>query len=76
MTKDFAKSTEMARDFDIIEELEKTIDEIDKAVEISETDDVPDRISYLRFLVKDLDKALSGEYEGLRQRRFVIRREE
>ena len=73
---DFGKSTELAREFDVIEEMEKTLEDIDKAFELSETDDVPEKISYLKFLVKDLDKALSGEYEGLRQRRFVIKRED
>ncbi len=76
VTGDYGKSKELAREFDVIEEMEKTLEDIDKAFDISETDDVPEMVSYLKFLVKDLDRALSGEYEGLRQRRFVIRREE
>jgi hypothetical protein len=74
MPDDYLKSTEMDREFDIVEELEKTLDEIDKAFEILETDDVPDKISYLRFLVRDLDSIFSGEQESLRYRRFTIQR--
>ena len=74
MTEDFGSSIEMQRDFDIVEELEKTLDEIDKAFEIAETDSVPDKISYFRFLIRDLDNALSGEHEKLRLRSFVIKR--
>ena len=74
MTEDYGKSTELSREFDIVEELEKTIDDMEKAFEIAETDDVPDRIAYLRFLVRDLDSLLSGENENLRYRRFTITR--
>ncbi len=74
MTDDFGSSKEMQRDFDIVEELEKTLDEIDKAFELEETDNVQDKISYLRFLIRDLDDLLSGDYEKLRNRRFVIKR--
>ncbi len=74
MTEDYGKSTELSREFDIVEELEKTIDDVEKAFEIAETDDVPDRIAYLRFLVRDLDSLLSGENENLRYRRFTITR--
>lgn len=74
MTEDYGKSTELSREFDIVEELEKTVEEIEKAFEIQETDEVPDRISYLRFLIRDLDSLLSGDNERLRFRRFTITR--
>ncbi len=74
MTEEYGKSTELSREFDIVEELEKTVDEIEKAFEIQETDEVPDRISYLRFLIRDLDSLLSGDNETLRFRRFTITR--
>lgn len=74
MTEDYSKSTELDREFDLVEEMEKTLDEIEQAFEMLETDDVPDRISYLRFLIKDLDSALSGEHESLRYRRFTLKR--
>jgi len=71
---DLASSTEMSREFDIVEEFESTLDDIDKAFELFETDTVPDKITYLRFLVKDLDDLLSGDYETLRYRNFIIKR--
>ena len=71
---DLASSREMNREFDIVEEFESTLDDIDKAFELFETDTVPDKITYLRFLVKDLDDLFSGEHESLRFRNFVIRR--
>jgi hypothetical protein len=74
MTEEYGKSTELSREFDIVEELEKTVEEIEKAFEILETDEVPDRISYLRFLIRDLDSLLSGDHESLRFRRFTITR--
>jgi hypothetical protein len=63
MTEVFGDSTEMAREFDIIEEIEKTLDDIEKAIELMEPDSVPEKISYLRFLIRDLDNVLSGDYE-------------
>lgn len=71
---DYDKSTELSRKFDIVLEMEKSLDEIDKAFEFHDTDDVPEMITYLKFLVKDLDKLLSGENEGLRYREFVLKR--
>jgi hypothetical protein len=74
MTEEYGKSTELDREFDLVEELEKTIEDIEKAFEILETDEVPDKLSYLRFLVRDLDSILSGENENLRYRKFKITR--
>lgn len=74
MTEDYSESSELDREFDIVEELEKTLDEIEKAFELLETDDVPEKISYLKFLIRDLDSLFSGENEALRYRKFTIRR--
>jgi hypothetical protein len=74
MAEEYGKSTELDREFDLVEELEKTIEDIEKAFEILETDEVPDKLSYLRFLVRDLDSVLSGEHETLRYRKFKITR--
>ena len=71
----FADSKELSRKFDVILEIEKTLNDMDEAFSICETDDIPDKISYLRFLVKELDDILSGDYENLRYRNFVIKRE-
>ncbi|KPK19193.1 MAG: hypothetical protein AMK69_24365 [Nitrospira bacterium SG8_3] len=74
MTEEYGKSTELSREFDIVEELEKTVEEIEKAFEILETDEVPDKLSYLRFLVRDLDSLFQGDNENLRYRKFKITR--
>lgn len=72
--EDLSKSTELPRQFDIVLELEKTLSEIDKAIELDEISDIPDMISFLKFLVNELDDVFSGEYEHLRHRKFVLRR--
>jgi hypothetical protein len=74
MTEDFGESVELSREFDIVAEIEKSLDEIEKAFELMETDDVPEKISYLKFLIRDLDDLLSGENEALRFRKFTLRR--
>lgn len=74
MTEDFGESVELSREFDIVAEIERSLDEIEKAFELMETDDVPDKISYLKFLIRDLDDLLSGENEPLRFRKFTLRR--
>ena len=45
MTEEYGKSTELDREFDLVEEFEKTIEDIEKAFEILETDEVPDKLS-------------------------------
>lgn len=74
MARDFSKSTEMDREFDIIEEVKSTLDEVDKALEKSETEALQEKVAYLRFLVDDLDDILSGEFEGLRLKRHIVKR--
>ena len=76
MTEHHSKSTEMDREFDIIDELKTALSDIDEALEQSKTEELPDKVSYLRALVDDLDDVLSGEYEGLRRKRFIIKRTE
>ena len=68
-------SAELPRQFDIVTEMEKTLDEMDREIDIGNIDDFSDLLSYLRFLVKDLDDLFSDEYEALRNRKFIIKRE-
>ena len=68
------ESKELSRKFDIVLEMEKALDEIDRSFDLNDTDDVPELVSYLRFLVKDLDDIFSGKHEKLRYRGFVLRR--
>jgi hypothetical protein len=66
-------STFTDTEFDVIEEMTNTLDDLDGALKRAETDAVTEKVAYLRFLVKDLGDALSGEYEGLRRRRFITK---
>ena len=74
MTEDFTESLELSREFDIVDEIEKALDDIEKSFELLETDDVPERIAYLKFLIRDLDDLFSGENEPLRYRKFTLKR--
>ena len=73
MTGDHRDSTIVDTEFDIIEEMGNVVDEIGRAIEKAETASVSEGVAYLRFLLKDLGEALSGEYEGLRRRRFITK---
>ncbi|MBW1705453.1 MAG: hypothetical protein JRJ86_09850 [Deltaproteobacteria bacterium] len=72
--EDANESKELSRKFDIVLEMEKALDEMDKAFDLDDIDDVSESISYIKFLVKDLDDIFSGEYENLRYREFIFRR--
>ena len=76
MTEKYSKSTEIDREFDLIDELKSALRDMDDALEQSKTDELQDRVSYLKFLVDDLDDVLSGEYEGLRRKRLIIKKTE
>ena len=58
MTEDFTESLELSREFDIVAEIEKALDDIEKSFELLETDDVPEKIAYLKFLIRDLDEKI------------------
>jgi hypothetical protein len=73
MVDDLSDSTFTDTEFDVIEEMTTTVDDIDGALKRAETDVVTEKVAYLRFLLKDLGDALSGEYEGLRRRRFITK---
>lgn len=73
MTSDLDDSTVIDSEFDIIEEMRTILDDLDMALEAGELDSVPEKMGYLRFLLKDLGDALSGEYEALRRRRFITK---
>jgi len=67
-------STEMDTEYDIIDEMTDTLEEIEKTYKSSEQKKVLDKISYMKFLLKELGYSLSGEYEALRRRRFIIKK--
>ena len=71
---DYNESTELPRNFDIVLEMEKTLDEIDNEISLDNINEVLELLSYLRFLVKDLDDIFSGENDNLRYRKFILKR--
>ena len=73
MVDDPFDSTFTDTEFDVIEEMTNALDDIDGALKRAETDAVTEKVAYLRFLLKDLGDALSGEYAGLRRRRFITK---
>ncbi|MBU2497633.1 MAG: hypothetical protein KKE57_01915 [Proteobacteria bacterium] len=73
MTVNHHDSTVIDAEFDIVEEMRTTLDDLEMAFEAGETTSVPEKMAYLRFLLRDLGDALSGEYEDLRRRRFITK---
>lgn len=71
---DFDYSTETDTEFDIVNELRGALEGVEKAFNEGQKDDFSEKISYLKFLVKELDDSLSGQYEDLRRRRFITKR--
>lgn len=76
MVSSFGSSTEVDVEFDVIKELNKTLDEIGSSIDKLDIHGVKDSYPYLRFLVKELEEGLSGEFENLRYRRFITKKSE
>jgi hypothetical protein len=76
MVSSFGSSTEVDVEFDVIKELNKTLDEIGNSIDKLDIHGVKDSYPYLRFLVKELEEGLSGEFENLRYRRFITKKSE
>ena len=74
MVSSFSSSTEVDVEFDIINELNQTLDEMGKSIEELDIHGVKNSYPYLRFLVKELEESLSGEFESLRYRRFITKK--
>ena len=67
-------STEMDTEYDVIDEMTETLEEIEKTYKSADKEILLDKISYMKFLLKELGYSLSGEYEILRRRRFIIKK--
>lgn len=67
-------STEMDTEYDVINEMKDTLEEIEKTYKRSDNKDLSDKITYMKFLLKELDRSISGEYENLRRIRFIIKK--
>jgi len=71
---EFDYSTETDTEFDIVNEMRGALESIEKAFHQGQKEDFSEKISYLKFLVRELDDSLSGQYEELRRRRFITKR--
>jgi hypothetical protein len=76
MVSSFSSSTEVDVEFDVIKELNKTLDDIGKSIDELDIHGVKESYPYLQFLVKELEESLSGEFENLRYRRFITKKSE
>jgi len=74
MVSSFSSSTEVDVEFDVIKELNKTLDEMGKSIDELDIHGVKESYPYLRFLVNELEESLSGEFENLRYRRFITKK--
>jgi hypothetical protein len=74
LESDQNSSTETDTEFDIVKELKGVADDFEKAIPMRKRANLLDKISYLKFLLRELDDALSGEYAELRLRRFITKK--
>jgi hypothetical protein len=74
MSEEFGSSTVIDTEFDIVDELKATVDDLEKEVKASGNKKITEKISYLRFLMNELDDTLSGKFEPLRRRRFITKK--
>jgi hypothetical protein len=72
--RDPTLSTETDTEFDIVQELKGVADDIEKATLMPSDQNALEKISYLKFLLGELDDALSGPYKELRLRRFITKK--
>ena len=65
---------ELNTKYDVVDELKDSLNDIYKAVQESKLVGLLDKVSYSRFLAKQIDDILSAEYEYLRHRKFVAKK--
>ena len=69
-----ATTTELDTEYDIVDEMREALNIMIKAYKEQKPGDITKSVSYLRFLLNELDDALSGEYNTLRRRRFIVKK--
>jgi len=74
MAEDYQSSTVIDTEFDVIDELRQAVEDIVKALPGDK--ELLDKTDYIKFLIKELEDGLSGEYEVLRRRRFITKKSE
>lgn len=74
MSEDYSSSTVTDTEFDIVDELKTTVNDLEKELKPSGDKQIAEKFSYLRFLIQELDDTFSGEYEALRRKRFITKK--
>jgi hypothetical protein len=74
MSEEFSSSTVSDTEFDIVDELKATADDLEKELKASGSKKITEKISYLKFLINELDDTLSGKLETLRRKRFITKK--
>ena len=74
MSEEFSSSTVMDTEFDIVDELKRTVADLEKEQKPSGNKKTTEKFSYLKFLINELDDTLSGEFEALRRKRFITKK--
>jgi hypothetical protein len=74
MPEEFSSSTVTDTEFDLVDELEATVTDLERETKPSANKRTLERFSYLRFLIHELDDTLSGEFEALRRKRFITKK--
>ena len=74
MSKEFSSSTVMDTEFDIVDELKRTVTDLEKEQKPSGNKEITEKFSYLKFLINELDDTLSGKFEALRRKRFITKK--
>ncbi|MBP1738657.1 MAG: hypothetical protein H6Q48_950 [Deltaproteobacteria bacterium] len=74
MSKEFSSSTVMDTEFDIVDELKRTVADLEKEQKPSGNKEITEKFSYLKFLINELDDTFSGEFEALRRKRFITKK--
>ena len=74
MAEEFSSSTVSDTEFDIVDELKATADDLEKGLKASGNKKITEKISYLKFLINELDDTLSGKFDALRRKRFITKK--
>ena len=74
MSEKYSSSTVTDTEFDIIDELKATVSDLEKGLKSSGNKKIAEKISYLKFLIHELDDTLSGKFEALRRKRFITKK--
>jgi hypothetical protein len=74
MSEEFSSSTVTDTEFDIVDELKATVTDLEKQLKVSGGKKITEKISYLKFLINELDDTLTGEFQNMRRKRFITKK--